>query len=98
MNILREINKYDLQLYDFAMKLVNSRMHALKSISRKSLISSTEVICDNGNIEHVKPKYKYTANGMNSEHHPKISSNMMMSKLLKSYIGLFQPPGHKGPF
>ena len=105
LKILHDINRYDIELYEYALKLVDSRMQLLNTKSIQGIVlntescsSSTSTSSSTIDMEYIKLKYKYSANGANSEHHPKISNNILMPKVFKNHIGLFQPPGHKGPF
>lgn len=88
--ILTEINKYDIELFEYAQSLWAYRLKFISPLvlnikkqlgldSHMNTVSNTDIYNTNKNQcmlldTTIKPKFR------------------------KEYIGIFQPPGHKGPF
>ena len=101
MQLLRDLNKYDLLLYEFALVLAEQRMNLLQSDQ------ST-----NRNLKSAKLNVKqlcntdpptFTTNDHNFYHRNRkleqqvLSNDRKLPKHFRHQVGLFQPPGHKGP-
>ena len=88
--MLTEINTFDLQLFEYAKTLLAYR---LKFIPPTVLSIKTQLSLDSHMntvvSEEVFAKHKDQCGALDSALDPEFK---------RKYLGIFQPPGHKGPF
>jgi len=94
--LLVEVNKYDLLLYEYAQELMAYR---LKLIPPAVLGVKKQLGLDSHmNVVVLDPKTQHSDH-MRSIKNQCDAGNYPISGALKSqWVGIFQPPGHKGPF
>jgi hypothetical protein len=93
--VLKGINKYDLRLWVYAQSVLAERIPLIKSIISAAQISSTQSSGSayEGEVnsrDHMKSRGGSTLTCGSQ------GSQQLKAALLKE-VGIFQPPGHKGP-
>lgn len=88
--MLKEINQYDLQLFAYAQSLMAYRLKFLsptvESVKAQLGLDSHLNTVVSGEVYN---KHKDQCAALDSQLSPEFK---------KKHIGIFQPPGHKGPF
>ena len=97
MDVLRSINKYDIRLWEYSQIMLADRLLKIDYIISESskpmkinqdIELSTKNSYENSNTNYMK---NINCKNVNSGVIPKLNP------LLAGSIGIFQPPGHKGP-
>ena len=104
LSLLRQLNSYDLQLYEYAVTLVQTRMKELESRSKSGSVwplpesskSNTDKLCDNKIPRYASQEYRYSPRNRQLEQKV-LHGDKNLAKPFRHQMGLFQPPGHKGP-
>lgn len=86
-SILKSINEYDMRLWDYALSSLALRVPLIPSIVRTALEDSSvpQPVMSEESISSPDSTVK-----------SKVPPSL--NPLLQEYIGIFRPPGHKGPF
>lgn len=89
--VIREINGYDLQLWEYAQSLMAYRLKlvapAISAVKRRLGIDLHQKFVDPGAARNAALLAR--CRGLQSSPSRQVQ---------KRAIGIFQPPGHKGPF
>ena len=87
-SILKSINEYDMRLWDYALSSLALKVPLIPSIVRTALEDSPA------------PRFEKSAEESISSLDSTVKSKVppCLNPLLQEYIGIFRPPGHKGPF
>lgn len=88
-NVLTELNKYDIELFEYAQSLMAYR---LKFIA-PAVLSVKAGLGMDSHLNTVVSQEVF------NKHHAQCAAlDVKLSPELKKHVGIFQPPGHKGPF
>lgn len=88
--MLTEINQFDIQLFEYAQTLMAYR---LKFIPPTVLSIKTQLHMDS----HLNTVVSEEVFNQHSAHCNALDATISRADRRK-YVGIFQPPGHKGPF
>lgn len=106
MAILYELNKYDLELYEYAQKLLRNRIEHVNNKPKpyhtpllflRGDVGISNDVCMDDPPAFTKPVYNFRARNPKLEQGNLVGDNALPAEFRRQ-IGLFQHPGHKGPF
>ena len=96
MDKLVRMNEPDMELYEYAKQLYTQRTTLLQVVLTNRLRGSDTDICIHNSPGFVDTQYRYHPSNPRLQQE-QFARDTHIPVVFRKHIGLFQPPGHKGP-